>query len=79
MTSKSSGRHLEIFVGETNEALPRYLNFFRGRLVGDGDAPMSIEVETINERPVHESPYAPFLRAFGFERTLKGLEIRRNS
>ncbi|MFH2063635.1 MAG: DEAD/DEAH box helicase [Pseudomonadota bacterium] len=77
LVSKSSGRHLTFFVPPDDPHISRYLGCFTVFLTRGFHPARCITVETVNDEPVKDSPYADPLQAFGFTREYKGFELRR--
>ena len=77
MLSRRNGRHLEILVPPDDPHFQDYLAFFKVLLTREFSPEKIISVERINEKPALESEYAGPLKAFGFSRSYKGLELVR--
>lgn len=77
LVSRSSGKQLTFHVPHDDLNILEYLNCFQTFLTRSFHPVQSIRVETINNEPAKESLYADPLKAFGFEKEYKGLELRK--
>ncbi len=73
--SRRNGGSLEMRIPPEDPRLPDYLAFFKVLLTREFSPEKIILVETINGKPALESEYAGPLKAFGFYRGYKGLEL----
>ncbi len=75
--SRRNGSHLDIRVPPDHPLLGDCLAFFKILLTREFRPEKIISVERINGKPSLESEYAAPLKAFGFSRSYKGLELVR--
>jgi ATP-dependent Lhr-like helicase len=75
--SRRNGSQLEIRVPPDHPLLLNCLAFFKVLLTREFSPDKIISVERINGKPSLESEYAVPLKAFGFSRSYKGLELVR--
>ncbi|MCP4215772.1 MAG: DEAD/DEAH box helicase [bacterium] len=77
LVSRKNGKELEFHVKAGHSAIDRYLEVFKV-LVGRDSQPMKyVTVETINDQPAGESPYAADLREFGFKKDYRSLVLMK--
>jgi hypothetical protein len=60
-----------------SKEMHRYFQFFKVLLERSFAPLSSIQVETVNGKPVRESEYATCLEKYGFERDYKRFTLRR--
>ena len=77
LVSRRNGREIEIAAAEDDPLFPEYLQLFHVEVQRDEDPLNRVEVESVNGRPVRESPYAQALVACGFRRDFKSFTLQR--
>ncbi len=75
--AKRNGKELIIKAGPDDPALPEYFAFCKTLLTREFNPLKRIVVETVNGRPVLESPYKKALQGIGFTVEYKSLLLRR--
>jgi ATP-dependent helicase Lhr and Lhr-like helicase len=75
--SRRNGGHLEFRVPPDDPFFQGYLAFFKILLTREFSPEKIISIERINGKPALESEYLAPLKAFGFTRSHKGLELVR--
>lgn len=77
LVSRKNGQELEFRVEADHPRLGDYLEFFKV-LIGRQFQPSKyISVETVNQKPVLESPYRHALQEFGFHRDYKSMVLMK--
>lgn len=77
LVSRRNGKELTLHVEPDHPRLAEYFGFFNV-LVGREFQPVKyINVETVNERPVSESPYKQAMRDAGFQKDYKSMVLMK--
>ncbi|NIM13793.1 MAG: DEAD/DEAH box helicase [Candidatus Aminicenantes bacterium] len=75
LVSKKNGKELIFNVEPGHPGIPDYLEFFK-TLIGREFQPIKyISVETVNDKPVLDSPYKQALHDFGFKKDYKAMTL----
>ncbi len=77
LVSRSGGKQLTFHVQHDDVNILEYLHCFQTFLSRSFHPVQYIRIETINNEPAKESLYVDSLKAFGFEKDYKGLELRK--
>ncbi|MCU0844328.1 MAG: DEAD/DEAH box helicase [Spirochaetes bacterium] len=77
LVARKNGATLEINAPPDSPHLHRYLAAFKSHLGRQFNAPHSIRVETVNDKPAASSEYAPAFKDIGFITHYRGLELRK--
>jgi ATP-dependent Lhr-like helicase len=77
LVSKKNGKELIFNIEPAHPRIPDYLEFFNTLLGREFQPIKYISVETINDQPVHESPYKQPLQSFGFKKDYKALTLMK--
>jgi hypothetical protein len=77
MISRRNGKTLDIRTPPDHPGLVAYLSFFKVLLTRKFNPLRSVTVETINNKAALTSDFAEPLKAFGFAKSYKGLELRK--
>jgi ATP-dependent Lhr-like helicase len=75
MTCRKNCKDVQIHVPPDHPSLPAYCDFFKALVNRRFNPVRSIMVETINGNPAATSPYAEPLKAAGFTKDYRGLEM----
>jgi len=78
LISKSKGKHLEFFCSQNAPYLQNYMSFFKILLSRQFNPLPRIVIETINQKPAHESEYLHCLISYGFEKDYNQLILTNN-
>ncbi|SFG93747.1 ATP-dependent helicase Lhr and Lhr-like helicase [Desulfotomaculum arcticum] len=77
LVAKRNGKELLIKAEPDDPAVPAYFAFCRTLLTREFNPLKSVIVETVNGRPITESPYKKALQSIGFTAEYKSLILRR--
>jgi ATP-dependent Lhr-like helicase len=77
LVSKKNGKELIFNVAPKHERIADYLEFFKTLISREFQPLKYISVETVNEKPVLDSPYKEAMREFGFKKDYKSLSLMK--
>jgi ATP-dependent Lhr-like helicase len=78
LVSKKNGKELIFNIEPGHPGIPDYLEFFK-TLIGREFQPIKyISVETVNDKPVLDSPYKQALHDFGFKKDYKAMALMKS-
>jgi ATP-dependent Lhr-like helicase len=75
MVARRHGKDLTILADREDPRLPEYMVLFKDLLGREFKPAQKISIETVNGEPVHHTPYAGALKAFGFRSARNALEL----
>ena len=75
LVARRRGKSLQCHVDPGHPRMSDYLSFFKVWLAREFNPSRRITVESVNDRPVLESPYLEDFLRFGFERSVDRVEL----